>query len=122
MTEQTRTPGFEPKALLHRHGGRVTSLLRIEHVTLKPNRPTWFFVGTVDWSDGSGDRATEVEISPTVLAVGSDEGNAEYDHVLKALETYLSRNGKWQDHGDWKPKASEGSAPFPGTHEVREVA
>lgn len=102
-------PPFEPKALLHRQGGRIASLRRIEHVT-EDGRATWFFIGTVDWFDGAGS-GKEVDISPTSLVTEDDAGKAERDLAMEALSAYLLEHGQWGEQGHWKPKVPFGSAP-----------
>lgn len=105
----TEPTPFEPKALLHRHGGRIASLLRIEHVT-EGGRATWFFVGTVAWFEGTN-TGQEVDISPTSLVTDDDAGKVEWDLAMDALSAYLIEHGQWGEQGHWKPNVPFGSAP-----------
>ena len=92
--------------LQHRHGGRITDLTEIGHVT-QDRQAYWFFIGRVEWSDGGV--SEHVEISPVCLCRDPDDtaANDELDAAMGALNDYLARNGKWDDMR-WKPKARAG--------------
>ena len=94
--------------LEHKHGGRITNLSAIEHGTGE-HGAWWEFVGRVEWSDGGV--SEEAHISPVCLCYDHDNASAkaECDTAMEQLNTYLARNGKWDEHANgWKPKAKSG--------------
>jgi hypothetical protein len=99
---------------LHRHGGRVLELLRIEHGTVRlvtGRRSAWWeFIGRVQWDDGSGDGTREVAIAPTCLIVEDEPaGRLEVNRACAALDLYLREHGEWT-HDEWRPFERKGSA------------
>lgn len=87
----------------HKHGGRITKLERIAHECAKPtgghSRDIWFFVGSVEWRDGG--KSEGLEIAPWAICHDPDdeEGRAEVDSVLEALNVYLLEHGEWFNDG-----------------------
>lgn len=99
--------------LEHKHGGRVTDLLSIEHEAQPRGMVTWFFTGRVEWDDGT--TSERAEISPVCLCYdhASKDAKAEMDGVSQRLMDYLGKNGEWQERGGWKPRAKRGSEALP---------
>ena len=83
----------------HKHGGRITRITSIEHVTDKPangrSRDYWFFRGDVAWSDGSNSKG--IEIAPYALC--SNVNDQEVLDLSKALNDYLLEHGTWHQKG-----------------------
>lgn len=99
--------------LEHKHGGRVTDLLSIEHEAQPRGIVTWFFTGRVEWDDGT--TSEKAEVSPVCLCYDhdSDAAKKEMDGVSRRLMDYLAANGEWQESGGWKPRAKRGSERLP---------
>jgi hypothetical protein len=88
---------FKLQHVHHRHGGRITRITEIKHETAKPkggrSQDTWFFVGDVEWDDGT--KSLNTEIAPWALAQDGDAGHQEISGLLRAMNTYLAANGQW---------------------------
>lgn len=99
---------------LHRHGGRIIEVTRIEHGPVSSERRaalTWWIMGRVKWDDGSGDGTREIEISPTAFVWEDLDGHREITRVMAALNLYLSERGVWSVRGNgWKGFERTGSA------------
>jgi len=91
-------------ALSHRHGGKITALNAIEHVTPKGRgkRASWWFIGTVLWDDGSLSEA--VEISPICVCAEDPPNNPEIAEAMGKLHEYLMQHGEWIG-SEWIPQA-----------------
>ena len=76
--------------LEHKHGGTITALTHIGHQTHR-GVADWFFVGDVEWHDGS--KSKSIEIAPWALC-GTPEEVAPHTRMLSE---YLEREGKWHD-------------------------
>lgn len=91
---------YEPKAVDHKHGGKITLITGIGHGIDRPSEGRsldyWHFFGNMEWHDGS--KSTGHEIAPYALCCDTPEGHAEIQELLKALNEYLDQNGKWCDH------------------------
>lgn len=86
----------ELKHTMHKHGGRIVRITAIGHEANKPqdgySRDGWWFVGDVDWFDGT--KSDGIEIAP--WAACYDEGNrTEVDALGDLLMEYLLANGDW---------------------------
>jgi hypothetical protein len=102
---------MEIKYLHHKHGGRITDISEVGHDTYK-GVAEWFYVGTVEWSDGS--KSMNMRIAPYAVCYDHDviEARQEYDHVSDVLTEYLGTQGKWHERttrGSWRPKSKTGS-------------
>ncbi len=95
---------MEIKHLLHKHGGRITSIRSISHATEK-GQSFWFYVGDVAWSDGG--TSEDLEIAPWAVCYdhGSKEADAEYGKLSDMLMDYLRRNGRWMERKKGYPQA-----------------
>jgi hypothetical protein len=86
-------------ATLHRHGGRIISIDRIEHVASKPiagrSTDTWHYIGDVEWNDGT--RSKGIQIAPWALVFDGDK-REECDALSELLSRYLAKHGAWFDH------------------------
>lgn len=111
MSNDTRqSTSGTPLAIEHRHGGAITALKSIEHETYK-GIAEWFFIGSVDWTDGS--RSENARIYPHMLC-GEP---AILEPFLAQLNHYLQTAGEWHDRKEkrdgriymWTPKNPEGS-------------
>lgn len=82
----------------HKHGGRIVSIENIGHAIDKPadgrSRDTWFFVGDVEWDDGT--KSQSAEIAPYCLAA---DDQSEVHELLALMNDYLAANGEWFDSG-----------------------
>jgi hypothetical protein len=100
---------FEPKAVLHKHGGRIVKINGIGHTIDKPSegrsRDSWFFRGEIEWRDGTHSR--HAEIAPYALCYTDEqpEGHAEIIALSAAMSEYLEQHGEWCDrkskHEGW---------------------
>lgn len=88
--------GKSTKHLMHRNGGRITEVSAIAHSTHK-GVAYWFFIGNVDWRDGS--KSIDAEISPSCLVRDEDDdiGRREVDDLLRQMNAYLATVGEWHD-------------------------
>lgn len=103
------------KGLTHRHGGIVTQVTHVGHET-HGSVADWFFIGNVDWSDGSASKA--VHIPPFALCHdGTEEGRELCNDLHGRMSDYLARVGTWHDMKhkrdgrcySWTPEAKSGS-------------
>jgi hypothetical protein len=98
---------YKPKAVDHKHGGHITEITGLGHVTDKPkegrSRDYWHFFGNVTWRDGTQSKG--IEIAPYALCQDSDEGHAEVIELMEAMNAYLREHGEWCDskskHEGW---------------------
>lgn len=101
----------------HRYGGNITRITGIGHKT-REGVAHWFFIGDVDWDDGSKSRAIQ-DLRGALLP---DE---MYDALYDAVEDYLNRNGMWHDKKTtkdghyycWTPDEPEKQEKYP--HETK---
>lgn len=104
--------------LTHRHGGTITAIHAVGHQTIK-GVADWYFIGDVEWQDGTKSKATQ--ISPVAVCCDSavDEQMAKWKRLHKVLNDYLESAGAWHEPKhkrdgrvfSWTPKAKEGSEP-----------
>lgn len=95
--------------LTHRHGGTITDLFAIRHGLTRRGQAEWFFIGRVEWSDGS--TSERVEIYPICVCRDDEnpEANAESDAVFAKLTEYLNARGEWVARGSgWAPRTPTG--------------
>lgn len=102
--------------LLHKHGGTITKVTAIGHSTYK-GVAEWFYFGTVQWDDGSGDPTKEREIPPFCLCHDdTPESRARVLELSAALNEYLGEVGEWHDMKhkrdgrcySWTPREPDG--------------
>ena len=99
---------FEPKAVEHKHGGKIVRITGIGHGTEKPrdgmSRDYWHFYGDVRFAD-AGKVSAGLEIAPWALCQDSEEGRAEIVLLMAAMNEYLAEHGQWCDskskHEGW---------------------
>jgi hypothetical protein len=87
----------------HRHGGKITRVTGINHETARPqygrSQDFWFFIGDVEWDDGT--KSADTEIAPWALAQydGTEDGRQEIENLLRVMNAYLDANGEWHHQG-----------------------
>lgn len=94
------------KRTAHKHGGRIIRITSIAHEVNKPNdglsRDTWWFVGDVDWDDGT--RSDGLEIAPWAVCCYDDD-RSEVLALSELMANYLAERGEWCDreskHEGW---------------------
>ena len=97
----------ELKATEHRNGGRIVRVYGVAHACDKPadgrSRDWWWFVGDVEWSDGT--KSAKTEIPPYALCCDSPDGHDEVCKLSEAMSEYLNERGEWCDrdskHEGW---------------------
>jgi hypothetical protein len=91
---------FKPCGVLHHHGGKVVEVVNLGHKNEAPHsghsRDHWFFIGRVQWDDGSGTPERLYEIPPHMLASTTEEGHAEIVRLSELMVAYLSAHGSWR--------------------------
>lgn len=64
----------------------------------------WYFVGAVEWFDGSGKGRTDQPIDMPMLCSDTDEGAAEIKELSALMSDYLAEHGDWcegKPHEGW---------------------
>jgi hypothetical protein len=99
---------YKPTNVFHRHGGKITEVTEIRHQTEKPSdgysRDAWYFMGRVQWDDGSGSDDRLHPIDPPMLCSDTPEGHAEISALGDVMMKYLSGHGEWsksKPHQGW---------------------
>jgi len=95
--------------LMHRNGGTITALTHVAHGTYG-GVASWFFIGNVEWQDGS--KSENREIYPNHICGEPEEVNP----LMAKLNQYLEDAGTWHDAKHkrdgriyhWTPKAKQG--------------
>lgn len=92
---------FKPTAVFHKHGGRILEVTGIAHQVEKPrngySQDAWWFVGRVEWSDGSGSPDKLHPIDAPMLCADTPEGHAEINAMGDLMMAYLREHGEWRD-------------------------
>lgn len=98
---------FEPTAVEHKHGGKITKVTGVGHGIDRPadgrSRDYWHFFGDVTWRDGT--KSAGLEIAPWALCQDSVKGLSEINDLMAAMNHYLYQHGEWCDsaskHEGW---------------------
>jgi hypothetical protein len=92
---------YKPINVLHRHGGKILELTEIRHQTEKPSggysRDAWYFMGRVQWDDGSGTGDKLHPIDMAMLCSDTQEGQQEINGLSDLMMAYLKANGEWRE-------------------------
>lgn len=104
-------------ALQTNSGGKITNLKAVGHETFK-GVADWFFVGDVEYFDGS--KGENRQIPPFALCYESDADKPALDAAMQRLNDYLRRNGEWHDAKEtrdgrmysWTPAKPKGQEPL----------
>ena len=96
---------YKPTNVLHRHGGKITEVTEIRHQIGKPrdgySTDAWYFMGKVEWRDGSGsDKLHPIDVP--CLCSDTDAGMAEIRDLSALVMDYL------REHGEWRESKPEG--------------
>lgn len=118
---------MKTKALMHRHGGRITQITGIAHeahADTKDTRPaSYYFLADVEWFDGT--RSNELKVPPFAIVLDEEnmaQAEREYTLVSDNLADYLRVKGEWCDdgkHRHWMPFYSKGRVDFDGPRWVK---
>lgn len=99
---------YTPTNVLHRHGGRILELTSIKHQADKPSggysRDSWYFMGRVQWDDGSGDVSKQRPIDMQRLCSDNAAGGDEIRGLSDLMMEYLREHGEWSEgkpHEGW---------------------
>src|SRR3990167_1158333 len=88
------------KHLLHKNGGRVTTVRSVGHRTWEKVQ-YWFYLCDVTWDDGS--KSSGIEVMPDRLCAdqSNPEAMAEINKVSEKLNEHLHEHGTWLKKGKW---------------------
>lgn len=100
--------------LHHKHGGKITAITKVGH-RLSNGVEEWFYIGDVDWSDGS--KSPGATIYPWALSQDSPESVAEINQVSELMMDYLRSRGTWLEKprrvghyfSHWQARSPRGS-------------
>lgn len=97
---------IRPTTLAHKWGGKITTIHGIRHAEISPkdghSRDFWFFVGDVEWEDGTVSPRTELE--PFKLCCDDPASNLELKTCMDAMAEYLAESGAYytgRPHAGW---------------------
>jgi hypothetical protein len=76
VVDQSSLTTREIEMLLHKHGGTITSVSEIGHETYK-GVANWFFIGNVEWNDGS--RSEAIQIAPIAVCYETEADKPKVD-------------------------------------------
>ena len=92
--------------LLHRHGGKILEITEMRHQMDKPSggysRDSWYFMGRVQWEDGSGSTDKLSPIDVPMLCAETESGRQEINALCGLMMDYLGKHGEWSDEGKHK--------------------
>ena len=97
---------YKPTSLEHRHGGKILEIVEIKHQADKPrdghSTDSWYFIGRVQWDDGSGDPTKLSPIDMLCICADSPEGHDEINTLSTLMMDYLNEHGEWCEKGSHK--------------------
>lgn len=94
---------YKPKNVMHRNGGKILEVTEIRIQLEKPtegnSRDCWYFMGRVQWNDGSGQADKLHPIDMYSLCADDQAGQAEITELGAVMMAYLKEHGVWNDKG-----------------------
>lgn len=116
---------YKPQSLFHSFGGRILEITKIVVQTERPSgghsRDFWYFIGKIEWNDGSGKPDTLHPIDMYLLCCDDDTGRAEVRALSDLMMAHLNEHGVWNDKGPHQGWYANRSAK-PGTEKSRRAA